>query len=563
MGGFVEKLKQWWTRTDRNQRVVTLGGIGVLVLLLVGSYVLLTRPKYEILYANLSEQDQSAVVTELQNMGIDVRFDRAGVVEVPASEKAAARVRLAASNKLPRAQGHWGLGELNTMPFGMTPNVETERLTAIKEGEIAKSLEAMDGVESATVHLTEPSKSAFTIEQTPASASVSIVQSDDTLGPNQGRSIALLVKNAVDGLDMKDIVVVNQHLQTIWNGEDEADNGVGGANHKTDIDEEVSKQREHELQALMDQAYGAGAAIVSVHADVDMDPAKTVLVERTPSKKASAEQTSTEDVKGNSPTVGGKTGLNGLGAPTAGAGSGSQSGSYNGSTATKEYLSNEKQVETQKAIGAIKGMAVNVVVDSAKIADPKPVEQMLIGDLGDKIQLDASGNPKPNQNFSVKVTSVQFDKTASTEAAKAAAAAATQQRIQQIISMLPILALIGVAVMVMKQIGKFAKTQLNAPVTALTTEGIAVPLGAGPQRPVLPDGELHSLLAQIESNQDAEHERAERRARAKKEEEELEMDIEDIKNRVHIPLEQLKKMANERPAIVAQLIKSMLLEERK
>jgi flagellar M-ring protein FliF len=558
MGGSLDKLKRWWLGSDRSSRMMVLGGGAALIFLLAVAMMFATRPKYETLFANLTDQEQSSVATDLQGMGFDPKFDSPGMIEIPASEKASARIRLAAANKLPHAQGQWGLGELNTMPFGVTPSVEQERLKAITEGEIGKSIESMDGVSSARVHLTLPTRSVFAEEQKPATASISLVESGDAEITNaQGRAIALLVKNAVDGLDTKDIVVINQHLKTIWNGEDEQENGIGGAERKTDIDESVSKARQRELQGLLDGAFGANAAIVTVHADVDMDPSKTVSIQRTPTG-TTATQTQSEQVQGSATGRGGIPGVTGNlpGAPAVNSGT-AGAGNYTGQSQTKENAVSEIQTDTSKAIGSIKAMAVNVVVDSSRISNPKDVEKILAGDIGDKLKLDAAGNPLPNQAFSVKVTAVDFDKSAAKEAATADKAAAGQERMQQIISMLPIGALLLVAAMVLRQVAKFARAQNSSPLT-LATEGLqfsAPKVGAVS----LPDsGSLNTLLAQIQ------HTDPDLSAYAiGSRTEDPGIEVEDIKNRVHIPLEQLKKMAQERPALVAALIKSMILEERK
>ena len=536
--------------------MMIVGSGAALFFLVVIGMLFATRPKYETLFANLTDQEQSSVATDLQSMGFDVKFDRAGMIELPASQKASARIRLAAANKLPRAQGQWGLGELNTMPFGVTPSVEQERLKAITEGEIAKSIEAMDGVASARVHLTLPARSVFAQEQKPATASISIVESGDADITNaQGRAIALLVKNAVDGLDTKDIVVVNQHLKTIWNGEDEQDDGLGGAERKTEIDDTVSKRRQKELQSLLDGAFGQNAAIVTVHADVDMDPSKTVSIQRTPTGTTTT-QTQTEQVNGNGSRNGGPTGTtaNLPNAPTISAGA-PGAGSYSGQSQTKENAVSEVQTDTSKAIGSIKAMAINVVVDSSRVSDPNAVQNVLIGDMGDKVKLDAAGKPLPNQAFSVKVTAVDFDKSAAKEAATAEKAAASQERVQQIVSMLPIAALLLVAAMVLRQIAKFARSQSGAPLQPVSDSlSFATPRAAVS----LPDsGSLSTLLAQIQNTAEDTGYGGMPRL------DDPPIEVEDIKNRVHIPLEQLKKMAHERPALVAALIKSMILEERK
>ena len=64
-------------------------------------------------------------------------------------------------------------------------------------------------------------------------------------------------------------------------------------------------------------------------------------------------------------------------------------GSYTGETKNKQFLENDVQNETTKATGAIKGMAINVVCDSTRVQDTGAVEQMLYGDLGDRVAEEA------------------------------------------------------------------------------------------------------------------------------------------------------------------------------
>jgi flagellar M-ring protein FliF len=560
MGIFTDKIKNWWLTAEKGQKLVTLGGIAAIICLFGAVFMVAFRPRYETLFANLTEQEQSSVVTDLQGMGFDVKFDRAGVVEVAASEKAMARIKLAAANKLPKAQGQWGLDALNTMPFGVTPSVEQERLKAITEGEISKSIVAMDGIDNARVHITLPQKSAFADERLPVTASISLTTSaDSSVGPNQGRAIALLVKNAVEGLELKDVVVVDQHLTTLWNGADDASTGSGAAQKKTELDEEISKRRQRELQTALDNVFGAGAAIVTVHADVDLDASKTITNKKTPSAAPSVVETQKEAVDGTPAAVGGKTGVNGEVAPGATT-SAQGKGSYLGTTQNKQYFENDVQNETTKATGGLRGMAINVVIDTTRISDQAKVEQLCYGDLGDRIQIDpTTQKPLPNQPYKVTVTGVEFDKTAAKAADTAAKSQARQQQMQQILSILPIGALLLVAALVIKQVAKFARSQAGPIMT--TPEGFSMSVGGSGNGQALPESraseaELSNLLAELDGTT-----MVRRSANPPYDEEPI--DVEDIKNRVHMPLEQLKKMAHERPALVAQLIKSMLLEERK
>jgi flagellar biosynthesis/type III secretory pathway M-ring protein FliF/YscJ len=133
---------------------------------------------------------------------------------------------------------------------------------------------------------------------------------------------------------------------------------------------------------------------------------------------------------------------------------------------------------------------------------------------------------------------------------------------QQIFSILPIAALVIVAFMVVKAIAKAAPR-------SITVEA-ALPMGGG----ALPmsftqgsrSGESHTSSGALPASSHSASKVADMLGSVNIEEEEDETDpvrVGQIRAKVDVPLEQIRKMAQQRPDAIATLLKSWMLEDRR
>lgn len=219
--------------------------------------------------------------------------------------------------------------------------------------------------------------------------------------------------------------------------------------------------------------------------------------------------------------------------------------------ATNATTFDTKHEEIKPVGGSLKTMAIDAIIDKKDGGpDADSVQSIIDGYLGPK-----KGDP----HFTSKVTQVAFDTKAAKVALDAQSAAGTQQKMQQIISMLPIFALLVVGFLVMKSVGKFSKGPTMAlaggGTLALTSSQSALPPSAAEVLRMAEhapgDVNLQQLARQMTEAGLSEDE-AEAQLAA----------IKGISRKVNVPLEQIKKMSSDRPETVAMLIKSWLLEER-
>ncbi len=583
MQGLFLRLRTWWETADRTQKTVTIFGSLFLVLLIGGTFYFASKPKMDVLFRELSPQDQGMVANELTKLGVPFEQDRAGAIRVPIDRIAEVQGKLALAQKMP-STGHVGYDGLKDMGIMNTPTVERERLRTMLEGELAKSIESIEGVSSARVHLTLGETSPFAREANTASASVIVSeQGAGSVSGQSARAIQHLVQYAVNGLNPKNITVISSQGKTLLDG---ADAEGGSAADKIQAESSEARRREVALQSLLDNAFGRGNTVVSIPVlELNFDQRDERRNEVLPTKPLTIE-TNTEKMGSGVASVGGAAGTasNTPGGAATPATPDANAKGYEGEQQSKTMATTETHTTTVYAPGALKRMAINVLVNSTNITNSADVKKVIDGELGPLV--------KDTANFGTTVTAVAFDTKAKDEQTKADAAAASSAKMQQMLSILPIAALLVVGFMVVKAIKKTAGA--GNVLVAATPGGQVIPLGSGDVTKALGHSEMHHLptivnehgekvalppgatvnaegkvvgedgqpIASLKAQDFVKTNAAALALSEMADEQQQHVRIGSIPDRINIPLEQIKKMAEERPQTVAMLLKTWLLSDK-
>lgn len=162
------------------------------------------------LYGQLSERQVNEMVALLQGAGIDARKEsrEAGQFAISSQQEHFGRaIELLHANGYPRGSFD-NVGQLfKKEGFVSTPVEERARLTYALSQELANTLQTIDGVIVARVHLAVPDKDPLSDKPRPASASVFIKHRPGRdLNPQVGQMKALVV-NGVEGLPYDNVTV--------------------------------------------------------------------------------------------------------------------------------------------------------------------------------------------------------------------------------------------------------------------------------------------------------------------------------------------------------------------
>ncbi|WP_336297160.1 flagellar basal-body MS-ring/collar protein FliF [Sphingomonas sp. 7/4-4] len=167
-----------------------------------------TSPQ-RILFANVSDADKAAISSALEGASIANSIDGSGSITVAEDDYHKARMLLASQGLPKAAPGGYAL--LDNLPMGVSRAVEGERMRQARETELARSIQEIDAIAEARVHLATPEASAFVRDRAAPSASVIVkLQPGRALGEPQIRAIVNLVASSVPGMQPDAVTIVDQ-----------------------------------------------------------------------------------------------------------------------------------------------------------------------------------------------------------------------------------------------------------------------------------------------------------------------------------------------------------------
>ncbi|NTS65226.1 flagellar M-ring protein FliF [Sphingomonas sp. HHU CXW] len=228
----------------------------------------LSTPPQKTLFAGLPDADKAAVTSALTAANIPSHIDDgAGTLTVNEEDYSKARLLLAGQGLPKAAPGGYAI--LDQLPMGVSRAVEGERLRQARETEIARSIQEIDAVAEARVHLAVPESTVFVRDNAAPSASVVVkLQAGRSLSDAQVASIINLVASSVPGMKPDSVTVVDQ-LGALLSKSGDGGNDSGDARLR--VQRQVEDKVRQQLNALLTPLVGAGNFTAEVQADVNMD----------------------------------------------------------------------------------------------------------------------------------------------------------------------------------------------------------------------------------------------------------------------------------------------------
>lgn len=276
--------------------IATSAAIGIAAL----AYFMTTTAPQAQLFAGLDDSDKAAVADALQSQGIAHTIDpTTGSLTVDADKLYQARIALAGQG-LPKAQPS-GDSLIASLPMGSSRAIEGETLRSAREADLSRTIETIDAVKVARVHIAAAEPSLFVREDKPATASVMLtLQNGRSLSDGQVQAIRFLVASSVPGMNADEVQVIDQRGSLL-------SDGVSNADMKSfQLQTQMEERFRRALDTLLGPMLGAGNYSVEVHADVDMSESQATRESFPKDDRAltSEQVTRTVSGEGNAPAVG-------------------------------------------------------------------------------------------------------------------------------------------------------------------------------------------------------------------------------------------------------------------
>ena len=409
---FLQRIRAIWQKIGVVQRAL-LAAI-VLTLAIVGGLLVhwAQRPDMRMLYQELAPEEAAQIVEKISEKSIAFELRNGGTtIYVPKESVYQLRLDMAKEGLPAGDQGGYKI--FDNEKIGVSPFVQSVNLKRALQDELAKSIQMIDGVEHARVHIVRSEQTLFTNEAGKTTASVVLrLKPGYRLNGSNIAAITHLVSGSVEGLTTESVTVIDSQGRLLSGQSDQT--MASGAGTVQDYRERVEQNLENRVEEMLTAVLGPGRAKVRIHAVLDMNSVSTITEKYEPKGVAAKEEiTSGSEVGAAAAAATGNTATPGS--------------TKKDETIVTEYQIGKTVMQETVLPGEIVSLSVAAVVDlspadanaaqaggqtpAAKIMDPNDVEKLIQNALG----LDVA------RGDTLKVVDVKFQNPAAPLLAEEAA----------------------------------------------------------------------------------------------------------------------------------------------
>jgi len=281
-GGFIQSSK-----SAMGGKLLLILGIAAIVALMSVVWLWSKQPDYRILFSSYSDKDGGAIVAALEQMNVPYKFSDGGsALLVPAAQVHEVRLKLA-SQGLPKG-GNVGFELLENQKFGVSQFVEQVNFQRALEGELERSIQSVDAVQVARIHLAIPKASVFVHDQLKPTASVLLnMHPGRSLDPQQVSAIVHLVASSVPELDAANVTIVDQNGNLL--SDTSKQNGPNNPDPtKLKYVEELQQNIVKRVESIITPLVGANNVRAEANAEVDFSTSEQAAESYKPNQAADA-----------------------------------------------------------------------------------------------------------------------------------------------------------------------------------------------------------------------------------------------------------------------------------
>lgn len=332
------------------------------------------RPDYQILFADISPRDASAMTAELDKMKTPYEIGDAGTsILVPRELVYKTRLKLMGSD-VP-LHGAVGFEVFNNADFGMTEFVQKVNYLRAIQGELTRTIMSIENVQSARVHLAIPEQGLFKKAVTKPKGSVTLaMKKGETLSQEQVAGIQRLIAASVPDIASADVTVLDQHGVALTR--DSGDGAFEPVTAQLDSKKSTEDYLVRKIARVLDRTFGEGVAIATVDVALNLNHGKVTTEEVLPARGASSDSGPAGVVVRERTSV-----------RDADAAAGGKPGAAGSSSSEADYQVGRRVEQMAIAGGTVRRMTVAVVVK-------QPLTEDQLARLKDLVASAAGASPE-------------------------------------------------------------------------------------------------------------------------------------------------------------------------
>lgn len=370
------------------------------VVFLVVVMKLAGAPSYSTLMAGIDPTQTGKITSTLSAQGIAYELQSNGTaIAVESGQTSQARVALATAGLLTTQQPGFTL--MDSQQLGQSTFQQQITYERALEGQLASTIETINGVSSAEVNLVLPNSQDQLFSNNSQPATASVLLGGSSLDSGSVRGIAQLVASSVPGLSLNKVAITGADGSLLWPSSSATTSG--GLLAQEAAEQKYDSTMSTVVDTMLAQTLGAGKAQVMVNANVNANQATTNSLSYAKKGVPLSQQTSVETLKGGNASVGGTAGTAGniTGSPTATTTGGANS-NYKNQTTNTTFGVNKTITKAVIAPGAVTSQTVSVLVDKSVPATDLPAIKAAVANAvglnakrGDTMSVGQLAFPKP------------------------------------------------------------------------------------------------------------------------------------------------------------------------
>ncbi|GAA9345466.1 flagellar basal-body MS-ring/collar protein FliF [Helicobacter pylori] len=365
----LQRIVDFFIKLNKKQKIALIAAGVLITALLVFLLLYPFKEKdyaqggYGVLFERLDSSDNALILQHLQQNQIPYKILKDDTILIPKDKVYEERITLA-SQGIPKTS-KVGFEIFDTKDFGATDFDQNIKLIRAIEGELSRTIESLNPILKANVHIAIPKDSVFVAKEVPPSASVMLkLKPDMKLSPTQILGIKNLIAAAVPKLTIENVKIVNENGESIGEG-DILENSKELALEQLRYKQNFENILENKIVNILAPIVGDKNKVVArVNAEFDFSQKKSTKETFDPNNVVRSEQNLEEKKEGASKKqVGGVPGVVSNIGPVQGLKDNKEPEKYEKSQNTTNYEVGKTISEIKGEFGTLVRLNAAVVVD--------------------------------------------------------------------------------------------------------------------------------------------------------------------------------------------------------
>ncbi|GAA9323734.1 flagellar basal-body MS-ring/collar protein FliF [Helicobacter pylori] len=365
----LQRIVDFFIKLNKKQKIALIAAGVLITALLVFLLLYPFKEKdyaqggYGVLFEGLDSSDNALILQHLQQNQIPYKVSKDDTILIPRDKVYEERITLA-SQGIPKTS-KVGFEIFDTKDFGATDFDQNIKLIRAIEGELSRTIESLNPILKANVHIAIPKDSVFVAKEVPPSASVMLkLKPDMKLSPTQILGIKNLIAAAVPKLTTENVKIVNENGESIGEG-DILENSKELALEQLRYKQNFENILENKIVNILAPIVGGKNKVVArVNAEFDFSQKKSTKETFDPNNVVRSEQNLEEKKEGASKKqVGGVPGVVSNIGPVQGLKDNKEPEKYEKSQNTTNYEVGKTISEIKGEFGTLVRLNAAVVVD--------------------------------------------------------------------------------------------------------------------------------------------------------------------------------------------------------